>query len=352
MKISFLVTYYNQARFVKQSLESILTLDIPCEYEILVGDDGSTDGTVEEVKKYTAKYPNIKLFIMDRDITVTYIPLLRASAIRLQLLENATGEFYCLLDGDDWYLSKTFVQEAFFVMEQDENVAVCAFNFAWVSDDNIKLHSPSISEGKNSAQKYLLTTYIHVGACVFRNVFDSEKIRFMKDFGHFDDQNIMAAHLQYGDLYYISKVSLAYRQTGVGIWTGMSQYEKHVLDAFEYDVLARYANNYVKEIQQRFLGSLRFVWKNRSKFYGELGSEKAGAYVSLAKNINGCFYRIITFDKLEKKDKYDIKNFLQDTFRYKCICFVKYVFYFVKKIIKTLMPYGLVRLIQLRKNVN
>lgn len=46
MKISFLVTYYNQVDFVQQSLESILALDIPCEYEILVGDDGLTDGSI------------------------------------------------------------------------------------------------------------------------------------------------------------------------------------------------------------------------------------------------------------------------------------------------------------------
>ena len=52
MKISFLVTYYNQKKYVKQSMDSILAIDKPCDWEILVGDDGSTDGTDEEVKKY------------------------------------------------------------------------------------------------------------------------------------------------------------------------------------------------------------------------------------------------------------------------------------------------------------
>ena len=44
MKVSFLVTYYQQARFVRESLDSILALEKPAEWEILIGDDGSADG--------------------------------------------------------------------------------------------------------------------------------------------------------------------------------------------------------------------------------------------------------------------------------------------------------------------
>ena len=58
MKISFLVTYYQQERFVRQSLDSILAIKKPEEWEILVGDDGSTDGTVQEVQKYIDRDPD------------------------------------------------------------------------------------------------------------------------------------------------------------------------------------------------------------------------------------------------------------------------------------------------------
>ena len=62
-KISFLVTYYNQEKFVKDSLESIFALDIHCDFEVLVGDDGSTDETLNQVEKFQEKYPNkIKVF--------------------------------------------------------------------------------------------------------------------------------------------------------------------------------------------------------------------------------------------------------------------------------------------------
>ena len=94
MKISFLVTYYNQKQYVAQSLESILAIRKPCEWEILVGDDGSSDGTQDVVREYIRRYPdNISLHIMPRDPAVKYAPVQRASANRINLLEKATGYF-------------------------------------------------------------------------------------------------------------------------------------------------------------------------------------------------------------------------------------------------------------------
>lgn len=49
MKLSFLVTYYNQQEFVADSMRSVAELKKPCEYEVLVGDDGSVDNSVAEV---------------------------------------------------------------------------------------------------------------------------------------------------------------------------------------------------------------------------------------------------------------------------------------------------------------
>ena len=51
MKVSFLVTYYNQQDYVEESMNSILNIKKEFDWEILVGDDGSTDGTLEKICK-------------------------------------------------------------------------------------------------------------------------------------------------------------------------------------------------------------------------------------------------------------------------------------------------------------
>lgn len=117
MKVSFLVTYYNQKEYVKQSMDSILAIDKPCEWEILVGDDGSTDGTIDEINKYVKQFPdNIKLYIMPREVDMNYDSVKRASANRLNVLQHSTGDIYCTLDGDDYFCDTEFIKEAIEVL--------------------------------------------------------------------------------------------------------------------------------------------------------------------------------------------------------------------------------------------
>ena len=129
MKISFLVTYYQQERFVRESLDSILALEKPCDWEILVGDDGSTDGTAEIVRSYISRDPDhIRLYIMDREPGKKYLSVERASMNRLNLLEHATGDCYCVMDGDDFYSETDFVPEAISVLETHPDVSVVGFD--------------------------------------------------------------------------------------------------------------------------------------------------------------------------------------------------------------------------------
>ena len=103
MKISFLVTYYQQKQYISQSMEALLALKKPEEWEILIGDDGSSDGSIELAQSYVNRDPeHIRLFVMDRDPRQKTLAIERASANRLNLVRHATGDCYCLMDGDDY----------------------------------------------------------------------------------------------------------------------------------------------------------------------------------------------------------------------------------------------------------
>ena len=58
-KISFLITYYNQAEYVSKSIESCLNQNFDGSIEILVADDGSKDNNCNVVESYVEKYPYI-----------------------------------------------------------------------------------------------------------------------------------------------------------------------------------------------------------------------------------------------------------------------------------------------------
>ncbi len=322
IKISFLVTFYNQEEFVKNNIESILAIEKDFDWEILIGDDGSTDNTVELVNKYISIYPNnIKLFVMPRELNKKYDSILRASANRLNLLNNSTGNYFCVVDGDDWYCDKSFVKEAINILEKNKELSLCAFNFKRCWENNEELNITNLKEGINNPEEYIKAPYTHAAACVLRQVYDKERISFMQKFGYFDDNDIVLSSLNYGKLYYIEKVVYSYRQTGTSIWTSLDEFEHKVINAFHYDILKEYCNKYSEAVIKRQFDALYFVWQNRRKYFKLLPKEKAEKYIDLAKRFDDSFFiKLLDYDKLTLKERKSIKKIFKPAFKYVVFC--------------------------------
>ena len=72
-KVTVSITTYNHEKYIKQAVESALSQNTNFEYEILIGEDDSSDNTREIVKTLKNKYPNkIRLLLNDRK-NVIYI---------------------------------------------------------------------------------------------------------------------------------------------------------------------------------------------------------------------------------------------------------------------------------------
>lgn len=264
VKISFCVTYYNQSGFVSQSLDSIFALDMPCDFEILVGDDGSADDTVAKIKEYQSRFPDkIKLFVMPREAGKKYNFIHRAAANRLNLVEHATGDFIMFLDGDDHYCATDFIPKALARFEKNKNLVACAFDYQMEYPD--RSERPRLPAKNFSVSDYVKGIYIHSGAFVFKNVFDREKIAFLKQTKNFDDNVIALYVLQFGDLTYIDEPVYGYRQNEGSIWNSASELEKNIINAKDYFILSAIVPKFKDLILRRQFGSIKQVWKNRKK---------------------------------------------------------------------------------------
>jgi glycosyltransferase involved in cell wall biosynthesis len=90
--VTVLVDTYNHERFIEEALVSVVEQDFPAaEMEILVVDDGSTDGTPEIVRKFA---PRVRLLRKQNGG--------QASAFNFGIPE-ARGQIVAFLDGDDWW---------------------------------------------------------------------------------------------------------------------------------------------------------------------------------------------------------------------------------------------------------
>ena len=102
--LSVLVPVYNEEEYVGASLERVLNTALPggLALEIVVVDDGSTDGSVEVVEKLVQRYPQIRL--VRHPVNGG-----KGTAVRTAL-QNALGEFAVIHDADMEYDPKDFLQ--------------------------------------------------------------------------------------------------------------------------------------------------------------------------------------------------------------------------------------------------
>jgi glycosyltransferase involved in cell wall biosynthesis len=92
--VSVLIANYNYARYISQTLESVLCQTYP-HFEIIVCDDGSTDNSCEVIESYTQKDTRIKLVRKSNGGVATALN----TAYR-----ESKGQIICLLDADDVWI--------------------------------------------------------------------------------------------------------------------------------------------------------------------------------------------------------------------------------------------------------
>lgn len=121
-KVSVFVITYNQKDFIREAIDSILMQDYP-NLEIVVGDDGSTDGTQEVLLEYKEKYPELfKLLLSSVNEGIT--------ANCNKIIKECTGEYIAWLGGDDiWLPGKLRKQVS--LMERTPDASLCVAKVEW-----------------------------------------------------------------------------------------------------------------------------------------------------------------------------------------------------------------------------
>jgi cellulose synthase/poly-beta-1,6-N-acetylglucosamine synthase-like glycosyltransferase len=89
MKLSVVMITYNHEQYIAQAIESILAQNVNFEYEIVIGEDYSTDGTRAVVMAFHRRYPDrIRLLLRDQNV----------GAMRnfVETIETCHGEYLAL----------------------------------------------------------------------------------------------------------------------------------------------------------------------------------------------------------------------------------------------------------------
>lgn len=118
-KVSVIIPTYNRLAMLKEAVDSVLAQDFE-DMELLVVDDGSTDGTAEEMEQYGGR---VKLLRQPENKGV--------SAARNKGILHARGKYIAFLDSDDlWVKGKLKIQTAF--LQDNPHYPVCYTDEIWI----------------------------------------------------------------------------------------------------------------------------------------------------------------------------------------------------------------------------
>ena len=117
--ISLIIPVYNVREYIEQCLDSVIAQDYE-NFEILLVDDGSTDGSEAVCDSYADKDPRIKVFHTEKK---------GLSCARNIALDAAQGEYISFLDSDDWMEPGLFRKFTEYTEKYDQDIIVFRYTF-------------------------------------------------------------------------------------------------------------------------------------------------------------------------------------------------------------------------------
>lgn len=109
-KVSIIIPVYNSEKYIGKCLDSIISQTYS-NYEIIVVNDGSTDGSKEVIESYTKKYPEKIWFINQENKGV--------ANTRNDCIKRANGKYIMFIDNDDW-IDSDYVETFINAIEKDD----------------------------------------------------------------------------------------------------------------------------------------------------------------------------------------------------------------------------------------
>lgn len=152
IKVSICCITYNHAPFIRQCLDGFLMQQCNFDYEILIHDDASSDGTQEIIKEYQKKYPEIIKPIIQ--VENQWSRGVRGMNLRYNF-PRAQGKYIALCEGDDYWTDPLKLQKQVDFLEANPD-----YTFSMGRVDRYIQETGKIKRKKEHVNPELNETYL------------------------------------------------------------------------------------------------------------------------------------------------------------------------------------------------
>ncbi|HZK79800.1 MAG TPA: glycosyltransferase [Humisphaera sp.] len=134
MKVSVAFIAYNHVKYVRQSLEGVLAQRADFDWEVVIGDDCSTDGTGAIIAEFRDRYPD-RIRVLPRERNLGMVRNVE------DVLSACTGEYVAMLEGDDFWVSPDKLRLAAEFFDANPSATVCFHPVKYLYEDGRSSHT-------------------------------------------------------------------------------------------------------------------------------------------------------------------------------------------------------------------
>ena len=217
-RVSVSLVTYNQADVIREAIEGALAQRTPFDVEIVIGEDGSTDGTREIVCDYGRRYPErIRLLLQDqnRGLVTNFMNTIGA----------CRGEYVALLDGDDYWPQRDKLARQVTFLDRYPR---CSLSFHDVvvlcADGTFSAVTYTGPDHKrfSGIEDLLETNFVATCSAMFRR----SALPAWPDWfaaSIWEDWPLYLLLAEHGSIGYIPEILGVYRDHRHGLWSGLPQ---------------------------------------------------------------------------------------------------------------------------------
>ena len=128
--VSVCIASFNQEEFISDCLTSVLTQKTNFEFEIIIGDDASTDNTQHIIRITCKNKKNCKIVLREKNLGCPFNGL--------DIWAKANSKYIAIVDGDDYWTDPYKLQKQVDYLEANPDVSCCATRFNEIDNGTIK----------------------------------------------------------------------------------------------------------------------------------------------------------------------------------------------------------------------
>jgi glycosyltransferase involved in cell wall biosynthesis len=295
LKVSICMISYNHEKYIHDAIKGVVSQKTGFKFELIIGDDYSTDNTRGICLSYQEKYPEIiKLLPSDQNLGV--------SVNFTRTLMECKGEYIALCEGDDFWTDSGKLQKQVHFLDSNPEYSFC-FHNASLTGGNYQMtrsYFVNNNKGKYDYIDFLTNdSFPPLSSIMYRNYPGLLK-PFINCSLKARDIILTLLILEKGTGFYFDEIMSCRRLHESGVWSGLNTYNKlNTQIQIRKEYLEYYKNHkFSKALSKNLINKLFSL--NRILF-------KEHRYFKLIANIISVFF----YSMMDGHIKYSLKLFLK-----------------------------------------